>query len=138
MIEEAYCSYEVSKLLKENGFDEECRSYFIDNGDDIRNCAVHIKSINCINSQMLRPTHQMAMRWLRECWKDKNGCIEGLSIEPYAAAYRYGFTISRVPTGSHVCNEKDIYPYEEFENYEESTEAALKYCLEHLEELKKK
>ena len=30
MIEEAYCSYEVSKLLKEKGFDCNCRAYYIE------------------------------------------------------------------------------------------------------------
>ena len=28
MIKEAYCSHEVSKLLKEKGFDEDCKRYY--------------------------------------------------------------------------------------------------------------
>lgn len=73
-----------------------------------------------------------AKAWLRKCWKNKEGCIDGFCIEPYAAAYRYGFTISRVPTGSHICNETNVYPNKVFETYEEAVEAALKYTLENL------
>lgn len=40
MIKEAYCSFEVAKLLKGKGFNEECIGAY--------------------------PTHQMAMSWLRE------------------------------------------------------------------------
>lgn len=32
MIKEAYCSFEVSKLLKEKGFDAQCRAAYTDYG----------------------------------------------------------------------------------------------------------
>ena len=35
MIKEAYCSFEVAKLLKEKGFDEVCDLYYPKEGGDI-------------------------------------------------------------------------------------------------------
>ena len=46
-ITEDYVSFEVAKLLKEKGFDEECQQYY---GDYKYPC----------------PTLQMAMKWLRK------------------------------------------------------------------------
>ena len=51
MITEDYCSFEVAKLLKEKGFDYKGFDYIDFEGEVIRQD---------------RPTHQMAMKWLRE------------------------------------------------------------------------
>ena len=49
MIEEIRCSYEVCKLLHEKGFDVKCTDWYWEN-----------------NINIWKPTHQMAMKWLRE------------------------------------------------------------------------
>lgn len=70
MIKERICSYELSKLLQEKGFDEECDNWYVDEDLDI----IHVN--DCIGSQSnsdhyaddfecSAPTHQMAMDWLR-------------------------------------------------------------------------
>lgn len=109
-IQEAYVNFEIAKLLNEKGF-------------DIDECEVHYDPENHNDYEI---TQQMAMRWLRE--------IHNLSIEPYAAAYRYGFTISKADTGSCIGNENtlNIHDYDEIETYEEACEAAIKYCLKNL------
>ena len=62
-ITEDYVSYEVAKLLKKRGFDEKTLSYYENNvlcrGDWFewnRSPLGHIAA----------PTHQMAMKWMRE------------------------------------------------------------------------
>ena len=111
MIEEAYVSFEVAKMLKEKGFNEpitELNKLLFKEGE----------------KPVLEITHQKAMRWLRE--------VHNLCVAPYAAAYRYGFTIDKADTGSNLGNEMNFYPDEEFETYEDAVEAALKYCLKNL------
>lgn len=113
MIQEAYVSLEVAKLLNEKGFDGYCH---VSKEEVITTTGGEwgseiVKTINI-------PTQQKAMRWLRE--------VHNLCIAPYAAAYRYGFTIDKADTGSNLGNETKFYPDEEFETYEEAVEAALK------------
>lgn len=70
MIKERICSYKLSKLLQEKGFDEECANWYVDEQLDI------ITVNDCIgpqsnsdhyapNFECSAPTHQMAMDWLR-------------------------------------------------------------------------
>lgn len=104
MITEDYCTYDISKLLKEKGFDGQTHG--------------NMSEIPC----MCYITHQTAMKWLRE--------RHNLCISLYAAAYRFGFTIDKCDTGSNICND-DVLD-EELLTYEEAVEAALKYVLENL------
>lgn len=129
MVQEAYCSHEVAKLLKEKGFHEKVR-YEYHHRFTTPNFHRHLRDFNGQEYEGLNtewcsaPTHQMAMAWVRG---------KGFSIEPYAAAYRYGFVICRVPTGSFVCNESDVFKDgADFEEHWEAVEAALKYTLENL------
>ena len=71
MITEAYVDFRTARLLKEKGFDEGCRSYFRfkDEHNEWRNCAVIITSKDLAEDELLRPTQQMAMKWLREVHK---------------------------------------------------------------------
>lgn len=68
MRQDTYCSFEVSKLLKEKGFDELCNRYYF---------FKELKEVNYYeknsDGQYLKeaeyciaPTHQMAMQWLRD------------------------------------------------------------------------
>ena len=71
MITEDYCSYEISRLLEEKGFDIPCK-YAWHGG--IKKPDFHRHSINFNGGDYkdLRtkwysaPTHQMAMKWLRD------------------------------------------------------------------------
>ena len=120
MIKEAYCSFEVSKLLKEKGFNERSSASYDLKGQLQEGYGYWNKTLIWYAA----PTHQMAMAWLRE--------VHNLCIAPYTAAYRYGFTIDKTDTGSNIGNETKFYPDEEFETYEDVVEAALKYCLKNL------
>lgn len=65
MIYETYCSYEIAMLLKEKGFDIGCYGRY-----SIRSKEFHFDATRkCENHGLFviaAPTHQMAMKWLRE------------------------------------------------------------------------
>ena len=70
MITEDYISFEPAKLLKEKGFDEKCRTYY-KVFPESRIAAIYHSSENRGVSEddpneILCPTLQMAMKWLRE------------------------------------------------------------------------
>ena len=122
MITEDYCSFEVSKLLKEKGFDGECSRFYMPTGNGRWKYA-HYHDFD-ISDRIDCPTHQMAMSWLRE---EHNIFIEiGTSID-LNGKYHFNYTIldkecKYVRRG-----------YTDFDwNYEEAVEASLKYCLEKL------
>ena len=127
MITEDYVSFEVAKLLKEKGFDEPCECFYdTENNDasivngwmDISNSELEEREFVCYSA----PTHQMAMKWLREVHKIY------IVISP----------ISGKGYGAILC---DVGDFDDF-NYigetdyffhpEEAVEAALKYSLENL------
>ena len=122
MIQEAYCSFEVSKVLKEKGFVQETLMAYNQNGNFMPNGAIE----DTYQIFYPAPTHQMAMAWLRE---EKNIFIV---IEPHVYDY------VNEKNKSYVCSlwvGDNYYEYIEsrdYPSYEEAVETALKYCLEHL------
>ena len=114
MITEDYCSYEVYKLLKEKGFNYKGFDYIDFEGEVITQD---------------RPTHQMAMKWLREVHK----------IEIWV---HYDIDKTTWWGGCNPMYEEDEENSNMFQSllgfdypgktYEEACEAALKYCLENL------
>ena len=124
MIQEAYCSFEIAKLLKEKGFDEGCRSYFINDLGDYRRCAVEITDKDCTIEQTLRPTHQMTMAWLREKGIE---CVVIPIWNTIGKQYR-SYVLSDL--GDKYGDNYDSYS--DNISYEEAVEAALKYSLENL------
>lgn len=108
-IEEDYCSPEVTKLLEEKGFTKDCiRIHAVCNGF----------TVDAIVTPDA-PTHQSAMKWLR----NKGICIQ---VRRSFNTYLYGAIILK--------DVSDIYATipSKLETYEEATEAALKYSLENL------
>ena len=102
-IAEDYCSFELSKLLKEKGFKQEgCHKSYSMEGP-------------------VAPTHQMAMKWLREV-HNTHIVIDYHEIDDIR------FYIWVVKTGG-----SRIYLHQKGEkSYEEACEAAIKYSLENL------
>ena len=140
-ITEDYCSYEVAKLLKEKGFDEPCRSYFIDNVDYISS-SYSVEELTDLNMgvwEILRPTHQMAIKWLREVHQlhisvdvspiygkikdEKGGNTCGLLYWHYMASGEWMNDKYNPNQKAFVVSAKC---------YEEAVETALKYALENL------
>lgn len=128
MIQEAYCSFEVAKLLKEKGFDENTSMVYMSYGDlckcnrydSIRNSNYNDITKNYF--ECTAPTHQMAMAWLRKVHKL---CISIYYLFPY------GYTIDIVYTDkdTHFTEFRNIRN-NQYDTYEDAVEAGLKYCLE--------
>lgn len=118
IIEEAYVSYELAKLLNEKGFDVSCLStYDINNGKQY----FHTSYIMCA-TRINAPTHQLAMAWLREKGYYINVCsvftIEKTWVFSWEGYYKWGV---KFWSGGSYHN-----------SLEEATEEALKYCLTNL------
>lgn len=120
MIKEAYCSYEVARLLEEKGFDEVVHAYH--NIYDKVNLDFNV-SVDAPHLQIPCPTHQMAMAWLREKY---NINIDVVSIWEQKR-WEYQIYIITPTTSKHPYRIDILYTA-----YEEAVEAALKYCLEKL------
>ena len=141
MITEDYVSFETAKLLKEKGFDEPCKVWYSEytsqfNGkkynslefDDCNRFNVGYKFLFYV------PTLQMAMKWLREVHKI------GIFTSSWLVT-NAGRTFERHPYGTSIVSlvgEHDLLCNDilEKETYEEAVEAALKYCLNHLIDVK--
>jgi hypothetical protein len=65
MLAEDYCSYEVAKLLKEKGFNESCDYYYDQSSDEPQQLTLD-EMYYSYDEFLKAPTHQMAMKWLRE------------------------------------------------------------------------
>ena len=127
ILSEDYVSYEVAKLLKEKGFDAPCRSYYIDYEDyiDFSYCNDELTDLQMGVWETLRPTHQMAMKWLRD--------VHGLSVETFSI--KGTSNICPVFWKSNVVKlltQDRAFNGELVDSYEEAIEAALKYSLENL------
>lgn len=130
MITEDYCSYEVAKLLKEKGFDESTSMVYmpygdlckLDRYDSIRNSNYNDITKNYF--EYTAPTHQMAMKWLREV---HSLCICIYYLWPCG----YEIDLYRIGKDTPISEFETIREYG-YDTYEGAVEAALKYCLENL------
>ena len=129
MVKEAYCSFEVSKLLREKGFDEPCWVKYDNEGYLSFNRVGYINNEEpCDDFCALAPTHQMAMAWLREIhniYLDINVRIIHWQWSGYIILIHTtdnnGFLYKKIPIVL-----KDNM------SYEQVCEVALKYTLENL------
>ena len=128
-MKEAYCSYEISKLLKEKGFDESIHTWYNTDNSNPEFIEGYVKLSNAdfvANNEdsYSAPTLQMAMKWLRE---KHHICAEPIRrgnyddcLNEYSWIVAKGGTIYRNSTVVDTLS------------YEEASEAAIKYALENL------
>ena len=120
-ITENYVSFEIAKLLKKKGFNEECE-YFYDEYEDEDEYVICSNGGSAYNDDehptyYSMPTLQMAMKWLREVHK--------LHIEPHIQSYKnYNGNIYNLD-GELLLG----FPSE---SPEQACEAAILYCLKNL------
>jgi hypothetical protein len=119
-------SFEIAKLLKEKGFDEECR-LCVEDGDERPlpfNCGNTIHR-NSLHSYYSAPTIAEVIMWLYE----KHGiwivCSQILDIE-MATAEIYWFWVAVKES------EEIAYQYFDFKSPTEAYEAAIEYTLNNL------
>ena len=126
MIAEDYVSFEVAKLLKEKGFNEPCECAYSSGGQYLLSCYKGIVDRRIKNDEAsdfsyssTAPTHQMAMKWLRE--------VHNIAIDTEWEHlwYVYVKPMTANPFEDDYCQCFSA-------KYEEAVEAALKYSLENL------
>ena len=123
MIEETYCSYEISTLLKEKGFDIGCYGRY-----STRSKEFHFDATRkCENHDLFTiaaPTHQMAIKWLRE-----KGIYITIVYGDYPSLNKVFWT-PQIDSIEGFDLPDDFY--ENYDKYEDAIEAALKYTLKNL------
>lgn len=140
MVKEAYVSFEVARLLKEKGFDEKCRNSYNLEGKFY----VHTQWHYPITTMgYVAPTHQMAMKWLREKHNidiEVHADVGMLGVKvytPFISRYKssteYPSKLRQYKNGLYFEDDRGVIPgIRHFETYEEAVEVALKYTLENL------
>lgn len=116
MITEDYVSFEIAKLLKEKGFDEDIDLWYDENGEMFSRHKYDISGDWRVNAQQkvyLCPTLQMAMKWLREKHKITIGIV---------------FNRNRIYYEIHQNNEF-VFCVDTPKSYEKVCDEAIKYCL---------
>lgn len=121
-ITEDYISFETAKLLKEKGFAQNCATYYLD-GQVWRHYYGEV--IPKGKQIYAAPTQAIAMKWLRNTFY--------LEIYPFHDAIQenndWWYRVERHSKGcSFTEHESDDF----YKTYEQTCEAAIKYCLEHL------
>ena len=121
MITEDYVSFETAKLLKERGFDESTIMRYDSNGEISSDGRYgHYNSLKKFDF-ISAPTLQMAMKWLR----DIHGLFIHIDVIREASCWLADI--------QDIKGDVSIYSVEnEFPNYEQACEAAIKYCLDNL------
>ncbi len=126
MIQEAYVSFEVAKLLKEKGFEGDCFKFYTPHNKLLWSY-LHYHDFD-IKDKIDVPTHQMAMAWLRT--------KHGLHITIIFSKFLYGdypfyWSIDRMIDDKREKTSTASRDYT-YKSPEEAVEAALKYALENL------
>jgi hypothetical protein len=125
MITEDYCSYEVAKLLKNKGFDEECIGAYSETNHTITKFEPNVKNSEVGPLMYSAPTHQMAMKWLREVY----GIFIAINNDDLDFNWQCYDLINR---GSTLDPKILSESYAGYKTYEKAIEVALKYVLKNL------
>jgi hypothetical protein len=126
-IEEDYVSFEIAKLLKEKGFDEKCFQYWHEEDNRL----IHSQSMHPLQNVSnpcffgpSAPTLQMAMKWLRE--------VHNLYIEVSLSCDREDKNAKIFDASIFNVQNQRHKKLGNIQGYEQTCEAAIKYCLENL------
>lgn len=125
---EDYVSFEVAMLLKEKGFDERGLCVYVVEDKSLIVFGDWVENSCLLEHLIAAPTHQMALKWLREVHK--------IFVEPFVAIdlngkYHYCFRLL-----NSICKDilepKDLVKIDFKDTYEEAVETALLYVLKNL------
>ena len=135
MITEDYVSFETAKLLKDKGFNEPCLYYYFSDGIIGRRKGLKDRNCPSVNTFSM-PTHQMAMKWLREVHNlhIMVNCVGKVNYDPIVQRFDgKDFEVEGVEVGTtRKIDGKWVNVRRGFKTYEQACEAAIKYCLKNL------
>ncbi len=127
MIAEDYVSFEIAKLLKEKGFNENTNNQYLV-------CGIHYGELGEYNitdrsrnpeNYIPAPTIQMAMKWLREVYN----VFITISCELFPVSRKVKWLAVVETMDNCFCNEDEC---DEYDTYEEAAEDAIMYIAENL------
>ena len=122
---EQYCNFEISKKLREKGFNISCTTGYNGDGDFIYDDTYH--NWNDEGNYYTAPTHQMAKEWLR---KNYEIFVEIRVIEHQTVFMSGNYYYFRVyKDRKHVSH---IVPNKYYVGPNEAEEAGLLFALENL------
>ena len=131
MITEDYVSFEVAKLLKERGFDDEYTNAFYDKTgnlyfiDLLSDLSQHTEN----DTDIAVSTLYVAMKWLRD---EKHYYIQ-VMLDGWACGDHSGYYVVIQKTDSDFeMMLQDAVDEVFYQTYEEACKAGIKYCLENL------
>ena len=127
MITEDYVSFEIAKLLKKKGFNEDCYTCYLI--DEIQHYDYKSRNRDLIEGVISAPTLQMARKWLR---KVHNIHIESLCpvVDTTDEPMTYNVVISDLR--NHCLAFDTPLNDKEYDTYEQACEAACIYALKNL------
>lgn len=127
-ITEDYISFEVAKLLKAKGFDDECDSYY----DEFGLVCPTIEPKFANLEHYKRYTINVARKYLR--------LEHGIHIEPHIVRTKYSY--GYMPNYIDLKELKQHFPFEEFDfsnadkyaciTFDKACDVTIKHCLENL------
>lgn len=130
MIAEDYVNFKIAKLLRDKGFDEPCKAVYEEEVLRINTLCDYYNSE--LSSYVCAPTHQMAMKWLREV---HNIFISIVPSEVAIGVMNYTYVLYKIDIkNSHFTN-LSIQGKGNNTNkisYGEAVEAAIEYVLENI------
>lgn len=141
MIKDRYCSYEVARLFKEKGFDEECTCLYYNGDLEFANDNVYehtVRNSSIANKDFITaPTHQMACDYVLATYGfwvaptlltvfDKDE--DGFKTEKVV----WTFDVISASTGKFFYEDYEDGERKEYASQYEATEAGLKYFFENL------
>ncbi len=129
-IKEDYVSYEVAKLLKEKGFDKFIVYGWDEQVFDKENPRYFSLNFDKKEHWISCPTHQMAMKWLRE--REKLAYNILIIADGDLGDLYYSYEIQEIDNEFLQVNGSLNIEDQRFDTYEEAVEAALKYALGNL------
>ena len=138
MIKERYCSPEVSRLLREKGFNEECHHVYVDMTLEEWTNTLYGNDVLCNNeipddNVIATPTHQMVCDWLM---------ARGIYICPKYCCFQEWKKnaipyFKWEPTILSLTSSLSLYPQpldrcEHFDTFGEAVDFCIKFSLENL------
>ena len=135
-MQEDYVSFETAKLLKEKGFDAEGVSefggFYVDYHHTGKSVGIATESM-MLNKDLesweyLRPTLQMAMKWLRKKHNQNITVKAHNNVARLKTIYYAEVQNLSEPSEKGFCVNGCTFK----DTYEEAVEYAIRYCLENL------
>ena len=126
-ITEDFVSFEIAKLLKEKGFDERGLCVYTVEEERFYTFGDWVENSCLLPNLISAPTHQMALKWLREVY-DLHIIVYPWQADNEEKAIHWCCTVYKA--FAHLGN--DVYTNETPKSYEQAVEAALDYVLKNL------